>query len=221
MLGFNDLWPPTGQRRRVWTEGTAGDVWSERRRRTPRFPRSARTHRTAGESAKNARFISHLSPDTWHPDHVERSLVGALVALPLCQIHPEQNELLTPSKATTFHLSLHHLHCIQTEPNLLMQPRLLIALCIALGQIMLFFTLKDFPQHWQCEKSITITNILHLALCRGVNGGRETAVGFSLRPHHYHAVNCFPAVLTGPNKRPAAVVDCLMRYFIHSIYTFN
>lgn len=53
---LNTFWSvcsPTGQRRWVRTQRTAGDVWTERWRRTQRIPRSSRTHRTPGKSTSN------------------------------------------------------------------------------------------------------------------------------------------------------------------------
>lgn len=113
----------------------------------------------------------------------------------------------TPLKPTTFHLSLHHLHYIKTEHNLLMQPRLLITLCIAPRQIMLSppppsRTFLRIDSAKNPSPSLTFC-IWHFAAALMVEGG--TAVGFLLRLHHYHAVKLFPAVLPGPNKRAGSL----------------
>lgn len=78
------------------------------------------------------------SVNTWQRDHVERSLVHMHIALPAVKASQSEMGSSTARKPTAFHLPLHHLHYIKRAHNLLMQPRLLIALCIAPGQIMLF-----------------------------------------------------------------------------------
>lgn len=56
MCGIHELGPSAGQRWWVWTKRTAGYVWPERRRRTQRIPRFARTYWTPGKD----KSIVHL-----------------------------------------------------------------------------------------------------------------------------------------------------------------
>lgn len=102
-----------------------------------------------------------------------------------------------------------------------MQPQLLITLCIAPGQIMLFFPSRTFRSIDSAKNPSPLLTfgIWHFAV---VLMEGEPAIGFPLRLHHYHAVNHCSA--TRPKKETSCFGSLyLLRYFLPFLetYAFN